>query len=507
MSLNWKEINLILQESRLSGASIRDVVQPDFAQLLIVLSFPQEVSSLQTGVSAGSTKARHAQGKREYNVLRISHKPSGCVMHLSAMRVPKIRKVPRFMELLRARIKGGIITQALQCHDQRIVRIAILQPEGSRFHVWIRLWNNAANTFLTDEDDTIIDCYYRRPQKNEMHGRSMRLLVEELLKKTRASRALPYECSVNAHHYQSYSAMIDERYRVAEERHEREALIALIRENAEQRVASMHQRLSSLSEREAHMAAKYKSYGELLQRYGHLDGQHDNGQREYVTLTDPNSGAEERIPINPRLTIQQNAQIYFKKYKMHKRDEERRNEERERLHRECDALERMNAALSEMSMVELTESRERLAIVRSQRAGAKAQKKASESGMRFHSHGFTILVGTSAEGSSRLMRTMVRGNDMWFHARNVRGSSVFILARASKSIPLETLYDAATLAHYFSKARHSDHIDVLYTAVKHVRQAKHAPQGTFIPFHDNGLMLPFDKVRFKVLHAQKLDDL
>ena len=98
----------MLLESALCGARIGDVAQPDFEQLLLMVEPPG---------GAGGRRAR---------VLRVSHQPHRCVIHLSDMDMPKVaRPLPRFMQLARARLRGGVIRGCFQYNDQRIVRMAI----------------------------------------------------------------------------------------------------------------------------------------------------------------------------------------------------------------------------------------------------------------------------------------------------------------------------------------------------------------------------------------------
>ena len=242
-------------------------------------------------------------------------------------------------------------------------------------------------------------------------------------------------------------------------------------------------------------------------------------------LTDPDSGRQHTIDIDPRLSPQQNAQIYFAKYKQRKRKQEHHSQNEARVRERIKAIEQIVDRLPDMGSAELRQALDAVGgdTRRGAAAGAaagtgrgtgaaressagRAAGIARAAGMEFYSHGFTILVGKSAADSDRLMRSTVNGNDVWTHARGVTGSSVFIRYRKGKSVPLEVLYDAATLAHHFSKARGNGHIDVHYTEVKHLRRAKHAPQGTFIPFHDHGLALAFDAQRLERLQAARNPD-
>ena len=67
---------------------------------------------------------------------------------------------------------------------------------------------------------------------------------------------------------------------------------------------------------------------------------------------------------------------------------------------------------------------------------------------------------------------MANGNDHWFHVQGMPGSHVIVKAHKGKSVPLETLLDAAALAKLYSKAKEAAAADVDYTQRKYVRKRK-----------------------------------
>ncbi len=52
MSLNWKEIDLVLQELPLSGSRIQEIRQPDFKSLVLELYHPKGPWKLYVNLSA-----------------------------------------------------------------------------------------------------------------------------------------------------------------------------------------------------------------------------------------------------------------------------------------------------------------------------------------------------------------------------------------------------------------------------------------------------------------------
>ena len=63
------------------------------------------------------------------------------------------------------------------------------------------------------------------------------------------------------------------------------------------------------------------------------------------------------------------------------------------------------------------------------------------------------------------------------HAHGVAGSHVVVKLPRGSEVPQETLLDAATLAHVFSKRKSDSHGEVTWCRAKHVSKRKGAPAG------------------------------
>ncbi|MDR0731545.1 MAG: NFACT family protein, partial [Treponema sp.] len=125
MSLNWKEINLVLSELELEGCQIQKALQ-----------------------SAFDVIALRVYGRAQGKTVLISLSPGACRIHETFRAVPKSEKPLRFAEFLNSRIANGWIEEAVQLGDNRIVRIRLRR--GEKFYrLYIRLWSNAANVIVT----------------------------------------------------------------------------------------------------------------------------------------------------------------------------------------------------------------------------------------------------------------------------------------------------------------------------------------------------------------------
>ena len=114
-------------------------------------------------------------------------------------------------------------------------------------------------------------------------------------------------------------------------------------------------------------------------------------------------------------------------------------------------------------------------------------------------------MGRSAAQNDAALRA-ARGNDWWFHCRDFPGAHVFVRHSGARSVPLETLLDAGSLAVFFSKARSAGHADVYYTQVKYLRRpgargrgGTPAEAGRVIPMRERNLFIKLQPERIERL--------
>ena len=153
MSLNCAEIDKILEELDLEGSYIQKVVQSSYSVMVLHLY------------------------KTRPTALLICLEPGACRLHETTRKIPKFDKPLRFMELLRSRLRGAKITEAVQLNSDRIVRLSLEAASGA-LHLYIRLWSGAANMILVD-NGVIVDAFYRRPSRGEVSGEPWKSLPRE----------------------------------------------------------------------------------------------------------------------------------------------------------------------------------------------------------------------------------------------------------------------------------------------------------------------------------------
>ncbi len=93
--------------------------------------------------------------------------------------------------------------------------------------------------------------------------------------------------------------------------------------------------------------------------------------------------------------------------------------------------------------------------------------------------GFPILVGKSRDENLELSFRIARGNDLWMHVRGRPGAHVVIPVPTGKTIPLETLLDAAALCIFWSGGKGWGKTEVDYTFKKYVKRIKDSTEASY----------------------------
>ena len=471
MSLNWKEIDCILEELELEGSFIQQIVQPSY-----------------------DTIAFHTYKNGQSKTILVCLAAGACRIHQTWAAVPKNNKPLRFMEFLKARIKGARINSICQLGQERIIKLE-LSHCGQEFLLYIRLWSNAANMILTDTNHLVLDTFYRRPKKDEVSGgifqeprlepKSQGDAVKEW--QVRSFDQLPDWENL------SFNQKVEQWYG----EHAGQLSLEALLEQAEKFYNSRHSKMEAALHRlekkrdEFLQNQQWKHYGDLILTYGHLI----DGSQDYLECEDYESGARIRIKIDPKKNAQENASSYYNTYKKTVSGLADLEHDIQRAKKELLDLEATYQQLCrEPNPLRLQQ------MLRKQTT-PKQQVEKKRPGLSYQVEGWTILVGRTAAENDELLRRHVKGLDMWFHTRDYAGGYVFVKNRPGKTIPLSTMLCAGNLAVYHSKARKAGKADLYYTQVKHLRRAKDGPKGLVLPSQEKNLLVQLDKEILQKLEA------
>jgi len=188
------------------------------------------------------------------------------------------------------------------------------------------------------------------------------------------------------------------------------------------------------------------------------------------------------IKLNPVLSALQNAKLYYKKYT---KARDSLNIIRERIFEielKLNMLQRISGDLQPGGL-DADGARETLTALGLYKKPGEIKKKERPK-KKFSprefvtSDGWKILVGRNNKENDYLTFKIARPYDFWFHAQDVAGSHL-VLRRENRDQqpPPQTMIQAAKTAAYFSQARSSKKVAVIYTLAKHVRKPKKAKPG------------------------------
>ena len=237
--------------------------------------------------------------------------------------------------------------------------------------------------------------------------------------------------------------------------------------------------LETIQQSDAHDAARIN--GELILANLHLA---KPGMREMIVddyFVDP--PAKRVIPLDPAISVQENAKKCFKQYRKGKLGKAYAEGQIEGLASEIDYLEGQLENIDKCdTLYELNEIKEELIrerYLRPEKAQANKPANKSSAPMRFvSSDKIAIYVGKNNRQNDALTLQTARSENIWLHAKNIPGSHVIIDYEGEP--PENTLREAAMLAAFYSQARTSAAVPIDYTPRKFVKKPSGARPGMVI---------------------------
>ncbi|MCE5252391.1 NFACT family protein [bacterium] len=218
-----------------------------------------------------------------------------------------------------------------------------------------------------------------------------------------------------------------------------------------------------------------ESEAELLDRHGNtiLANPHriKRGMTS-ATLDDPYSpgGGQITVELDPALDGPGNAERFFQRARKLRAASKHAEERIASLRRRLETLR------AESSRAESLEDLKELRTIadRYVRTGEPGRAYEAEEPFprRFVSaSGLEIIVGRNDSENDELVR-WARKNDIWLHAQGVGGSHVILRSPGKQNPDHRSLEEAASVAAYYSKAKTSAVVPVVWTAVKYVVKRK-----------------------------------
>lgn len=483
MSLNCKEIDLILNELDLVGCFVRKVVQSSFDSITFSL---------------------YKQGKQTKLFFCLA--PNFCRLHEIHYEPPKTDKPLRFQEFLKSRIVGGRINAVSQMGHERIIRFSISVVDDTDkvndLYLFCRLWSSAANIILTDAEFRILDAFYRRPGRNEIPQGLFKPEISETADdkkwEVRDFASLLRSENLLTHDQQlSYNDLTEKWYSECAGKLSRTALVEQARRTFEKRKARIENAILKLEEKRGEFlqANRLKKNGDLVLQFLPVVCDAIQKRQNFFECEDYETGEQVKIFLDIDKTPRENATSFYEKYKkaVHGIDglEDDIQFLKDDLQKLTRAFQRVEAETNPLVIQKLL-----------RKQAAPKHSEASRVGLKYEIDGWVFLVGRTAAENDALLRHYVKGFDWWFHVRDFPGSYVFVKNRRDKTLPLEAMLIAANLAVFYSKARKAGEADLYYTRVKYLRRAKNAPKGTVLPFNEKNFSVKLNQEILKKIERE-----
>ena len=281
---------------------------------------------------------------------------------------------------------------------------------------------------------------------------------------------------------ESMNAAAERYYRILVEHQQYETIKTSLLRPLSARLAKLRKKQEHLTAQKTEIedADAYKQKGELITAnlYQLKKGM---STAEVVDYYHENQMIE--IPLDPKFTPSQNAQRYFKRYRKLKQGKDITEQRLLETEQEISYLEEVIFFIEDAdTLQELENLRDEMQGIGQLKSSKKAKHRAEQHHDPFlrciSSDSFEIYVGRNSRENDLLTQRTALPEDIWLHVHRAPGSHVLILNRQrNRSVPEQTLIEAASLAAYHSKLRQSGKVDVIYTPKKYVKKPKGSPPG------------------------------
>jgi predicted ribosome quality control (RQC) complex YloA/Tae2 family protein len=244
------------------------------------------------------------------------------------------------------------------------------------------------------------------------------------------------------------------------------------------------------------VADRYREQADLLMANLH------HWQLGMSTITLPDFTTEEpiTIPLNPEKNAVQNAQAFYKQHQKLKRARKAIEPLLAAVNAEIHYLEQVEAAIAELETYQNSEDLNTLDEIRGEliqqhylndpeyRNANLTQKDSQSHPYRYTTpSGLEVLVGRNNRQNDQLTFRTAGDYDLWFHTQEIPGSHVLLRLTPGTVADAADLQFAANLAAYYSRARQSEQVSVIYTEPKHVYKPKGAKPGMTVYKHERTL--------------------
>ena len=203
---------------------------------------------------------------------------------------------------------------------------------------------------------------------------------------------------------------------------------------------------------------------------------------EAINYYDENGGTI-KIALDKKLSPQQNAQSYFKRYKKAVRTIETVTKLRDKTLAELNYFSSISTHISSAERIlDLKEVRQELEENGILKAPVTKKKPKVQTApfRKYNLDGYEVYAGRNNLQNDRLLKAL-SPDDIWLHTKGYHSSHVGIAAKGE--VPIEIILKAAEICAYYSEGKAGDRIEVDYTKRKFVKKPPKSAAG-FVTYTD-----------------------
>ncbi len=480
-------------QNELSGAKIEKVQQPENDEILLQL---------------------HCINGRKK--LLISLAPSGSRVHFTELSYENPQEAPNFCMLLRKHIQGGRINSVTSVENERITYFDIETVNEMGFSVNKRLiaetMGKHSNLILIDmESNKIIDSikrisidvnryrqilpgaiYVAPPAGSPEYLEKIKskIISDEITPIVYLENNIPRD--VYAYKLSNYEGLdcllfdsihkaLDYYYSHKKETNKQmqkaDNMLRSVNNLLDKQLLKKQRLLEDI--KKSNESDIYRLKAELLNANLHLCKPGDKS----VKVISYYDGTEMTIELDEKISAAKNAQSYYRKYAKLKSSAKEKMIQLEGCEKDIEYLE------SVMGMISISSSNEELDLIRSElaeqgyiriRTASQRNKKAKPKPRKFTlKSGFDIYVGRNNTENDYISMKLGQKTDYWLHTKDIHGSHVLLQTKGIEP-DADTIYEAASIAAWFSKGRESENVPVDYVPLRYVKKPNGAKPGMVI---------------------------
>jgi predicted ribosome quality control (RQC) complex YloA/Tae2 family protein len=261
-------------------------------------------------------------------------------------------------------------------------------------------------------------------------------------------------------------------------------------------------------------AGQHRQWADLLLAYPQAERRGAVVRLPNPYADDGDAGRQAEIPINPAISLVDNAQAYYGRARRAERSARRTAARSRELRARIVELQRLLVELGEVGEAgdctrlaraarshgvavatdkwvppeaarttppaETDEEHGWMGETGRPRRSRRAAKQVAGVNVYSSSDGFEILVGRNAKANERLTHKLAAPHDFWLHAEGPGSHVVIRNPERAEQPSADALREAASLAAHFSFARGATKVNVRWTQARHVKKPRGGPTGQVV---------------------------